>query len=43
MKYVTEAKYIKDYIVEIAFNDNKKGLIDLEDVIKKDPRAIFRN
>ena len=28
--YVTEAKYLKDYEVELKFNDGKKGVVNLE-------------
>jgi len=28
--YVTEAKYLHDYKVELKFNDGKKGVVDLE-------------
>jgi hypothetical protein len=30
---VKDAKYINDYIIEVNFNDNKKGIVDLFDVI----------
>ncbi|MEA3374304.1 MAG: DUF2442 domain-containing protein [Campylobacterota bacterium] len=29
--YVTEAKYLKDYEVELKFNDGKEGVVDLKD------------
>lgn len=28
--YVTEAKYLHDYKVELKFNDGKKGVVNLE-------------
>ena len=28
--YVTEAKYLHDYEVELKFNDGKKGVVNLE-------------
>ena len=28
--YITEAKYLNDYKVELKFNDGKKGVVDLE-------------
>ena len=28
--YVTEAKYLHDYEVELKFNDGKKGIVNLE-------------
>lgn len=42
MLNVTQAKYIKDYQIEIAFSDNQKGVIDLQETIKNDHRAIFQ-
>ncbi len=29
--YVTEAKYLHDYEVELRFSDGKKGVVDLKD------------
>lgn len=29
--HVTEARYLKDYEVEVAFNDGRKGIADLSD------------
>lgn len=42
MHYVTHAKHLQDYKIEIAFDDNKQGVIDLRDVIYNDKRAIFQ-
>jgi len=28
--YITEAKYLHDYKVELKFNDGRKGVVDLE-------------
>lgn len=42
MNYVTAAKYIKDYQIEVTFNDKKKGVIDLKEIIFNDHRAIFK-
>ena len=28
--YITEAKYLHDYKIELEFNDGKKGVVDLE-------------
>ena len=42
MHYVTEAKYISDYKIEVMFEDNKRGVIDLESTIKNDSRLIFQ-
>jgi hypothetical protein len=27
--HVTDAKYLKDYLIEVSFNDGKKGIADL--------------
>ena len=27
--HVTDAKYLKDYLIEVTFNDGKKGIADL--------------
>ena len=42
MNYITEAKHIKDYQIEIIFNDNKKGIVDLKNVIENDSRPLFQ-
>jgi hypothetical protein len=42
MLNVIEAKYIKDYQIEISFNDNLKGIVDLRNIIENDHRAIFQ-
>jgi hypothetical protein len=42
MNYIISAKYIKDYKINVVFNDNKSGVVDLESVIKNDPREIFQ-
>jgi hypothetical protein len=42
MIYVTEANYIKDYQIEICFNDKKVGLVDLKNTIETDNRKIFQ-
>ena len=31
--HVTEARYLKDYEVEVAFNDGRKGIADLSDTL----------
>lgn len=41
MIYVTEAHYVNDYKIHLAFNDHKEGTVDLKDVINNDHRAIF--
>jgi hypothetical protein len=28
--YIKSAKYLKDYKIELVFNDNKRGIVDLE-------------
>ena len=30
--HITEAKYLQDYKVQVAFNDGKQGVADLSDV-----------
>lgn len=42
MHYVTQAKYISDYKIEVVFEDKKSGIIDLEKIIFSDKRAIFK-
>ncbi|MDA0902140.1 MAG: DUF2442 domain-containing protein [Proteobacteria bacterium] len=42
MHYITQAQYIKDYQIAVTFNDNKQGIIDLQNTIAKDKRAIFQ-
>ncbi len=42
MLNVIEAKYIKDYQIEILFNDHIKGIVDLKNVIEGDHRVIFQ-
>jgi len=42
MLNVIEAKYIKDYQIEISFNDNLKGIIDFRNIIENDHRTIFQ-
>lgn len=42
MHYVTKAKYIGDYKIEITFENKKSGVVDLEDVILNDKRPIFK-
>lgn len=31
--HVTEAKYLKDYQVQVSFNDGRTGIADLEDAL----------
>ena len=39
---VKNAKYKDDYKIEVEFNDNKKGLVDLKDFIQKGKIKPFR-
>lgn len=32
--HVTQARYLKDYRIEATFNDGKKGVADLSDVLQ---------
>ena len=40
MLHVTEAKYIGDYKISVAFNNGCRFIADFEEVIKSDHRAI---
>ncbi len=31
--HITEAKYLKDYKIQVAFNDGREGVADLSDVL----------
>jgi len=42
MLCVTQAKYLKNYQIEIAFDDNLSGVIDLKNVVENDHREIFQ-
>ena len=42
MLVVTDATYINDYKIHLRFNDAREGIVDLQDTIQSDPRAIFR-
>lgn len=42
MLHVTEAKYIGDYKISVAFNDGCHFIADFEKVIKADHRAIVQ-
>ncbi|MEA1952012.1 MAG: DUF2442 domain-containing protein [Planctomycetota bacterium] len=33
--YLKEAKYIKDFVVLLTFNDGKTGKVDLKDIVYK--------
>ena len=32
--HITEAKYLRDYKVQVLFNDGKEGIADLSDVLR---------
>lgn len=32
--HVTDAKYLENYKVEVAFNDGRKGIADLSDILR---------
>ena len=42
MNCVKSAKYIEEYKLEIVFDDNKSGIVDLKNVLNQDKREIFR-
>lgn len=42
MKWITDAKYIKNYEIRLTFNDGIDGVVDLERIIKNDKREIFK-
>ena len=42
MLEISQAKQIKDYKIEIIFNNNKKGIVDLKNIIFNDHREIFK-
>jgi len=39
---VTEAEYLKDYKIKIAFNDGLTGILDLKEKIFTDHRSIYK-
>jgi hypothetical protein len=42
MNYIIDAKYIKNYEIEVLFSNGKKSILNLENTIKKDHRKIFQ-
>ena len=42
MLHVTEAKYIGDYKISVAFNDGYRFIADFEKIVKSDHRAIVQ-
>ncbi len=39
---VISAKYLKDYEIELVFDNGKKGVVDLAKTLQQDHRAIFK-
>ncbi len=33
--WITNAKYLRDYLIEIEFNNNKKGVVNFENLLDK--------
>jgi len=42
MLNVIQARYIKDYKIEILFDDKVRGIVDLKNIIENDHRPIFQ-
>jgi len=42
MRWITQARHIKNYEIWIKFNDGIDGIVDLESTITNDHREIFR-
>jgi hypothetical protein len=42
MLNVIQAKYIKDYQIEILFDNKAGGIVDLKNIIENDHRPIFQ-
>ncbi len=42
MVWIREAEYIEDHKIQVTFNNNERGIIDLKKVILNDKRSIFR-
>ncbi len=42
MIFVTDAQYEGGYKLRVGFNDRRVGVVDLEDTLRTDHRAIFR-
>lgn len=42
MIYVIDAKYVKDYQIQLRFNDHKEGIVDLKETMAQDHRVIFQ-
>ncbi|MEI8027531.1 MAG: DUF2442 domain-containing protein [Pseudomonadota bacterium] len=41
MLSVTDAKYLKDFEVEVTFSDGRIGRVDLSELVHKDSRSVF--
>jgi hypothetical protein len=39
---ISKAKQVDDYQIELVFNNNKKGVVDLKNTIFTDTRDIFK-
>lgn len=42
MLLITKAKYIKDFSIQINFNNGKSGILDFKKIIFNDSRSIFQ-
>ena len=42
MIWITEAEYVEDYKIHVTFNNDEKGIVDLEAVILNDDRSVFK-
>ena len=42
MLHITDAKYIADYKISVAFDDVSCGVVDFESVVKDDHRPIVQ-
>ncbi len=41
MIFVTDARYVDGYKIQLSFNDKRGGIVDLSDVVHHDHRPIF--
>ena len=42
MLEISKAKQVGDYQIELVFNNKKKGVVDLKDMLFNDHRKIFK-
>ena len=42
MLSIIDAKYLEKFKINVTFNDQKSSIVDLEDKIKNDKRAIIK-